>query len=78
MIDLHQVRPAGQQPVDRHPYDMRGELVGDLGPVPRRDEHIAARHIDFIGERYRHRIAGPRCIAIAFAAKNPLDAGFPA
>ena len=40
-----------------HPDEMGGELIGDFGPAGRADQHIAARDVDVVGQRQRHRIA---------------------
>ena len=55
--DLHQIGAAGQHRLVAHPDEMGGELVGDFGPAVGRREHVAARDVDFVGERQRHRVA---------------------
>ena len=62
-----QIGAAGQQRLFGHPQQMRGELIGDLGPRAGRDQNVAARDVDFVGQRQRHRIAGlalPRAVAV--------------
>ena len=54
---------------------MRDELVGDLRPVAQRGKHVAARNVDFVGERDGDRIARLRGIEIAAGADNLLDLG---
>ena len=49
--DLHEIGAAGQQLLRAHPDDMRGELIGDFRPRVGLREHVAARDVDFVGER---------------------------
>jgi len=47
---FHKIRAARQQPILAHPDEMRGELAGNLGPVLRVAQNIAARDIELIGQ----------------------------
>ncbi len=51
VVDLHQIRALRQQPVGRHPDQMRGELIGHLRALARCRQHVAAGDVDFVGER---------------------------
>jgi len=48
--DLDQILPMGKHVLLGHPKDVSGELIGDLGTGFRRDQHVAARNIDLVGE----------------------------
>ena len=55
----------------RHPDQMGGELVGDLRAVAQRGKHVAARNVDFVGERDGDRIPRLRGVEIAAGADDP-------
>ena len=59
----------------RHPNQVGHELVGDLRSIAQRGKHVAARNVDFIGERDGDRIPRLRGFDIAAGADNPLDPG---
>ena len=71
--DLHQIRAAGQHRVGAHPDEMRGELVGDLRPARRMRKHVAARDVDFVGERQRHRVARFGALLLLVGNEDGLD-----
>ena len=48
----------GHQRLVVHPDQMRGELIGDLGPRVGLDQDVAARDVDLVGEREGDGIAG--------------------
>ena len=50
---------------------MGGELVGNLRAVAQRGKHVAARNVDFIGERDGDRVAGLAGVEIAAGADDP-------
>ena len=68
--DLQQIRATRQKWLIMHPDQMSGKLVGDFRPVVRRHQQIAARRIDFIGERQRHGIAGAGFVEIAVVGRD--------
>ena len=42
----------------RRPQQPRMDFGGDFGPLGDGGEHVAARGVDLVGERQRHRLAG--------------------
>ena len=54
---------------------MRGELVGDLRAVAQRGEHVAARNVDFVGERDGDRVAGLRNGKLPAGTGDGFDPG---
>ena len=56
-----------------HPDDVRLELVGDLGRVVGRGDHVAAADVDLVGERERDRLAGDRLVEVAVEGDDPRD-----
>ena len=75
MAYLHEVRSARKQAFVRHPEHTRFELVAGRGPIAHSSKHIAARDIDFVGERQRHRIAGNRTIDLAARSSDRRHLG---
>ena len=65
----------GQHFLVRHPQQMRGELVGDIGPRLGCGQHIAAGNIHFIGQRQGDRVAGNRLGQIAIHGDDARDLG---
>ncbi len=71
--DLEPVGAARQQRLVRHP-DQRGlELVGDLGGASARDQQIAARDVDLVGQRQGDRLAGDRFVEVAVGGDDARD-----
>lgn len=48
---------------------MRGELVGDFGRIVRRGDDVAARDVDFTGQRERDRLPA----TADFTSASPLS-----
>ena len=57
--EAHQIRALGQHRLVRHPDDMGGELVDDLGAALGVRQHVAARDVDVVREGERHRLSRP-------------------
>ena len=70
---LHEIGAAGQELVVAHPDEMRGELVGDLGPVLRIAQDIAARDVELVGKGEGDGIAGRRAVEVAVGGDDPRD-----
>ena len=63
--ELQPIAAPGQQLVLGHPHDRRLELVGGLGRIAGRGDHVAARAVDFVGEGQGDRLAGDRLVEVA-------------
>ena len=63
--ELQPIAAAREQLLLGHPHDRRFELVGGLGRVGRRGDHVAARAIDLVGQGQRDRLAGDRLVEVA-------------
>src|ERR1700730_9124196 len=70
---LHEIGAARQELAIAHPNEMRGELIGDLGPVFRIAQNIAARDIELIGQSERDRIAGRCALKVAIGGDDARD-----
>ena len=75
---LEPIAAAGDQLILGHPHDRRLELVGGLGRVGGGGDHVAARAVDLVGQRDRHRLAGDRVIDVAILGDDPRDPGLAA
>ena len=73
MPSFHEIGAARQQLVVAHPDEMRGELIGDLGPVLRVAQDIAARDIEFVGEGQGDGIARRSAVEVAVAGDDARD-----
>ena len=69
---LQQIRAAGQQRLLRHPDDVSGDLVGNLGATVGRRQYVAAADVDLDVRRQRHRIAGSGLVAVAVHGDDAL------
>ena len=58
IADAHEVGAPGQHRLLVHPQQMAGELVGDRRAFGGADQDVAARDIDLVLQRERHRLAG--------------------
>jgi hypothetical protein len=72
--DPQEIGAPRQQRLLVHPQHMRAELVGDLWPLPRRHQHIAAADVDVLRQRQRDRVAGRGTIAVTIKGDNAFDA----
>ena len=71
--DPHHVGSSGKQRVAPHPEQMRGELVGDIGPPLRLNKHIAARDVDVVRQNHCDGVPGVRLVEIAVSRDDPRD-----
>ncbi len=70
---LDQVLPMRKHLFVRHPDYVRGELIGNFGTLIGRNQHVAARDIDLVGENHGHRLTGGRRLEIAVGRHDPRD-----
>ena len=70
---FHEIGAARQELAIAHPNEMRGELVGDLGPVFRIAQNIAARDIELIGQSEGDGIASRCTLKVAIGGDDAPD-----
>jgi hypothetical protein len=70
---FHEIGAARQELAVTHPNEMRRELVGDLGPVFRIAQNIAARDIELIGQSEGDGIAGRCALKVAIGGDDARD-----
>ena len=70
---FHEIGAARQELAIAHPNEMRGELIGDLGPVFRIAQNIAARDIELIGQSERDSISGGGTLKVAIGGDDARD-----
>ena len=74
--DLHQIASAAQHRLLAHPNDGRLELIADLGRCVGGADQVAARDVDFVGQRQRHRLIRHRDSEIAVLGDDARHRGF--
>ena len=72
--ELQPVAAARNQLVLVHPHNRRFELVGHLGRVAGRGDHVAPRAVDLVREGQGNRLPRDRLRKIAVGGDDPFDA----
>lgn len=63
--DFQQIRALGQQHILVHPDQVTGKLVAPAGRIGGRSNDVATAHVEFVGQRERHGLAGSRTREVA-------------